>query len=46
MAGDDEILRKNFELTAREAEVLLWLAQGKSNRDVAAILRLQSAHGE
>jgi DNA-binding NarL/FixJ family response regulator len=37
-AGDDEILRKNFELTAREAEVLLWLAQGKSNRDVAAIL--------
>jgi DNA-binding NarL/FixJ family response regulator len=38
MAGDDEILRKNFELTAREAEVLLWLAQGKSNRDVAAIL--------
>jgi DNA-binding NarL/FixJ family response regulator len=38
VAGDDEILRKNFELTAREAEVLLWLAQGKSNRDVASIL--------
>jgi DNA-binding NarL/FixJ family response regulator len=38
LAGDDEILRKNFDLTAREAEVLLWLAQGKSNRDVAAIL--------
>jgi DNA-binding CsgD family transcriptional regulator len=38
LAGDDEILRKSFELTAREAEVLLWLAQGKSNRDVAAIL--------
>jgi len=37
-AGDDEILRQNFDLTAREAEVLLWLAQGKSNRDVAAIL--------
>jgi DNA-binding NarL/FixJ family response regulator len=38
LAGDDEILRKAFDLTAREAEVLLWLAQGKSNRDVAAIL--------
>ena len=38
LGSDDEILRKNFELTAREAEVLLWLAQGKSNRDVAAIL--------
>jgi DNA-binding NarL/FixJ family response regulator len=38
LAGDDEILRKSFDLTAREAEVLLWLAQGKSNRDVAAIL--------
>jgi DNA-binding NarL/FixJ family response regulator len=38
VSGDDEILRKNFELTAREAEVLLWLAQGKSNRDVASIL--------
>jgi DNA-binding NarL/FixJ family response regulator len=38
LAGDDEILRKNFDLTARESEVLLWLAQGKSNRDVAAIL--------
>jgi DNA-binding NarL/FixJ family response regulator len=38
LAGDDEILRKSFELTAREAEVLRWLAQGKSNRDVAAIL--------
>jgi DNA-binding NarL/FixJ family response regulator len=38
LSGDDEILRKNFALTAREAEVLLWLAQGKSNRDVASIL--------
>jgi DNA-binding NarL/FixJ family response regulator len=38
LASDDEILRKRFELTAREAEVLLWLAQGKSNRDVAGIL--------
>lgn len=38
LAADNEILRKNLDLTAREAEVLVWLAQGKSNRDVAAIL--------
>lgn len=37
-SGDDEILRKRFELTEREAEVLLWIAQGKSNRDIASIL--------
>ena len=27
-------------LTAREAEVLLWIARGKPNRDVAEILAL------
>jgi DNA-binding CsgD family transcriptional regulator len=27
-------------LTAREAEVLLWLARGKSNRDIGDILGL------
>jgi DNA-binding CsgD family transcriptional regulator len=37
-AREDEILRKHFDLTEREAEVLLWIAQGKSNRDVASIL--------
>lgn len=37
-AGDEDILRKAFDLTGREAEVLLWITQGKSNRDVAAIL--------
>lgn len=37
-AGGDEILRRHFELTGREAEVLFWVAQGKSNRDVADIL--------
>lgn len=31
-------LQKAFGLTAREAEVLIWVAQGKSNADVAAIL--------
>jgi len=37
--SEDEILRKHFSLTGREAEVLLWIAQGKSNRDVAEILK-------
>jgi len=31
-------LQREFGLTAREAEVLLWVAQGKSNLDVATIL--------
>lgn len=33
-----EALRLCFQLTAREAEVLYWLAQGKINRDIAAIV--------
>jgi DNA-binding NarL/FixJ family response regulator len=37
-SGDEETLREAFDLTGREAEVLLWITQGKSNRDVAAIL--------
>lgn len=37
-ADDAEILRKRLDLTGREAEVLLWIVQGKSNRDVAEIL--------
>jgi DNA-binding response OmpR family regulator/DNA-binding CsgD family transcriptional regulator len=33
-------LRRQFSLTGREAEVLLWIAQGKSNRDIGEILGL------
>lgn len=33
-----EPLRNAYQLTLREAEVLLWVAQGKSNGDVAGIL--------
>jgi len=33
-------LRDKLSLTNREAEVLLWLARGKSNKDIAAILSL------
>lgn len=33
-------LAQRFALTPREAEVLLWLARGKANRDIAQILSL------
>ena len=36
----DEALRARFGLTNREAEVLLWIARGKSNRDIGEILTL------
>ena len=32
------VLRDKLGLTAREAEVLLWIARGKSNRDIGQIL--------
>lgn len=35
-------LAERFALTAREAEVLLWLTQGKTNRDIADILTLSA----
>lgn len=34
----EEKLRKALNLTARESEVLFWLANGKSNKDIATIL--------
>lgn len=37
-ADDVRRLKDALSLTTREAEVLLWLARGKSNRDIAAIL--------
>jgi DNA-binding NarL/FixJ family response regulator len=41
-ADEKTILRDRFGLTQREAEVLVWLAAGKSNRDIAEILGLSS----
>jgi DNA-binding NarL/FixJ family response regulator len=39
--GDDRaLLRQKLKVTEREAEVLLWIARGKSNRDIADILDL------
>jgi DNA-binding NarL/FixJ family response regulator len=34
------LLREALKLTVREAEVLLWISRGKSNRDIAEILGL------
>jgi DNA-binding NarL/FixJ family response regulator len=39
--GDDQtLLKQKLAVTEREAEVLLWIARGKSNRDIAEILDL------
>lgn len=38
--NEHSILRQKLRITEREAEVLLWLARGKSNRDIAEILEL------
>lgn len=35
-----QLLQKAYGLTPREAEVLIWVAQGKTNGDVAAILEM------
>jgi DNA-binding CsgD family transcriptional regulator len=40
-SGDDRlVLQRKLMLTQRESEVLLWIARGKSNRDIAEILIL------
>ena len=36
--SEPEILMREFSLSQREAEVLLWLARGKANRDIGDIL--------
>src|SRR5882724_1744197 len=35
-----ERLRRHFALTGREAEVLLWIARGKSNKDISGVLQI------
>ncbi|VAX06348.1 Two-component transcriptional response regulator, LuxR family [hydrothermal vent metagenome] len=37
---DPVILEENLAITSREAEVLLWLAHGKTNREIADILSM------
>jgi DNA-binding response OmpR family regulator len=36
--ADEERLQKQLALTGREAQVLLWLSRGKSNREIGEIL--------
>lgn len=36
------ILRRHFNLTPREADVLLWTARGKSNKDMSDILNISA----
>jgi DNA-binding NarL/FixJ family response regulator len=38
--SDQTVLKQKLLVTEREAEVLLWIARGKSNRDIAEILSL------
>ncbi|MET1414289.1 response regulator transcription factor [Roseibium sp. HPY-6] len=39
-AGQVKALQERFTLTQREAEVLIWIAKGKSNKDIGEILGL------
>jgi len=38
--GDERLLQQTLQLTSREAEVLLWLSRGKSNREIGEILNI------
>lgn len=38
--GDEQLLQQTLRLTSREAEVLLWLSRGKSNRGIGEILHI------
>ena len=41
VSDTEAMLRERLGLTAREAEVLLWISRGKSNRDISEILGLR-----
>jgi DNA-binding response OmpR family regulator/DNA-binding CsgD family transcriptional regulator len=38
--ADENLLQKRLELTTREAQVLLWISRGKSNREIGEILTI------
>jgi DNA-binding response OmpR family regulator/DNA-binding CsgD family transcriptional regulator len=37
---DEQLLQQSLALTTREAEVLLWISRGKSNREIGEILTI------
>lgn len=38
--GEERILQHSLQLTSREADVLLWISRGKSNREIGEILKI------
>lgn len=38
--GEEQMLQQRLALTVREAEVLLWISRGKSNREIGEILTI------
>lgn len=40
--AEETLLKERLCLTARESEVLLWIARGKSNRDISEILGMSA----
>jgi DNA-binding NarL/FixJ family response regulator len=39
-SADEQLLQRSLELTSREAQVLLWISRGKSNREIGEILNI------
>jgi DNA-binding NarL/FixJ family response regulator len=39
---EEIILKKALKLTVRESDVLVWIARGKSNRDISEVLNISA----
>lgn len=42
VSNPEKLLAEEFSLTAREAEILIWLSRGKTNRDIGDILSISN----
>jgi DNA-binding NarL/FixJ family response regulator len=40
VGGEERVLQASLQLTSREADVLLWISRGKSNREIGEILKI------
>lgn len=40
VVNEADLLRSEFSLTSREVDVLLWIARGKSNKDISGVLQI------